>query len=342
MAVGIDIGSKSIKVVELEKKQNSWLLKGSGVVGYSGVMVENARDEKELTPLADIIRRLVKEANVSTYDVRVSLPERLSFVKVVNFPLLSDQEIDAALKWEMDQYVPIPLEEAIAQHQVILRDDKSNPPQVKVLLVAARRAVVEKYTTLVEMAGLTPTAVENELLSLTRSIALPQGISVLVNFGAIATDIGIARDGKLYFSRSINVGGDALTRAIVQESRIEPLQAEEYKKTYGLSSTELEGKVRRALDPLMKYLVDEIKKAIQYFSVEELRGEKPSQMIITGGSVGLPGLISYLTGQFGLEVVVGNSFGKVQIPAGVENQLANYLPLYGVAVGLALRDDKSL
>jgi len=231
------------------------------VVGYSGVVVENARDEKELTPLADIIRRLVKEANVSTYDVRVSLPERLSFVKVVNFPLLSDQEIDAALKWEMDQYVPIPLEEAIAQHQVILRDDKSNPPQVKVLLVAARRAVVEKYTTLVEMAGLTPTAVENELLSLTRSIALPQGISVLVNFGAIATDIGIARDGKLYFSRSINVGGDALTRAIVQESRIEPLQAEEYKKTYGLSSTELEGKVRRALDPLMKYLVDEIKKS---------------------------------------------------------------------------------
>jgi len=85
-----------------------------------------------------------------------------------------------------------------------------------------------------------------------------------------------------------------------------------------------------------------LRKAIQYFSVEELRGEKPSQMIITGGSVGLPGLISYLTGQFGLEVVVGNSFGKVQIPAGVENQLANYLPLYGVAVGLALRDDKSL
>lgn len=338
MGIGIDIGSRSIKVVELEKKKNVWSLKGSGIVGYSGILVENAKEEKELAPLADVIKKLFVEAKISGRDVFLSLPERFTFVKVVSFPFLTDQEIDAALKWEADQYIPIPLEEAVMQYQVILRDDKSNPPAVKVLVVATRCALVEKYVLLAQLAGLNILAVENEMLSLSRSLSHQDDLSVIVSFGAVSTDIGIAKSGTLWFSRSIPTGGDALTRAIVQELRIEPAQAEEYKKAYGLSSTLLEGKVRLAMEPVMQYIVGEIKKAIQYFVSENSNLTKPKQMIISGGLTSLPDLMSYLTKEFDMEILVANPFSQVQVQPEFQKVVVDYAPFYSVATGLALRD----
>lgn len=339
MSVGIDVGSKSIKVVELEKKGNSWSLKGSGIVGYSGILVENAKEEKDLVPLAEIIKKLFNEAKISSREVFLSLPERFAFVKVITFPLLTNQEIDAALKWEADQYVPIPLEEAIMQYQVILRDEKSNPPQVKVLLVATRRSLVEKYVLLARLAGLQVLAVENELLSLSRVLVPQEDLSTIVNFGALSTDIGISKSGKLWFSRSIPTGGDALTRAIVQGLRIEPAQAEEYKKAYGLSSTLLEGKVRLAMEPVMQSLVGEIKKAVQYFVSENPQFGKPKQLIVSGGLTSLPDLIAYLTKEFDMEILVANPFLQIQIPAESQKVIVDYAPFYSVAVGLALREN---
>lgn len=337
MSVGLDIGSKSIKVVELEKKQNKWYLRGSGIVGYSGVVIENVKEEKELVPLADIIKKLFNEARISNREVIISLPERFAFVKLVTFPLLSDQEIDAALKWEADQHVPIPLEEAVMQYQIVLRDEKSNPPQVKVLLVAARRSLVEKYVLLSQLAGLNVIAVENELLSLARSLASQTELSVIVNLGAASSDIGVTRMGDLWFSRSIPIGGDALTRAIVQELRIDATQAEQYKKAYGFSPTLLEGEVRHAMEPVMRSLLDEIKKAIQYFISENSVQEKPKQIIISGGLAGLPDLMSYFTKELDLEVLVGNPFLRVEVPPELQKSVIDYMHLYGVAIGLALR-----
>lgn len=339
MSIGIDIGSKSIKVIELEKKGNIWSLKGSGIVGYSGILVENAKEEKDLVPLAEIIKKLFNEAKISSREVFLSVPERFVFVKVVTFPLLTNQEIDAALKWEADQYIPVPLEEAVMQYQVILRDENSSPPQVKVLLVAARRSLIEKYILLAQLTGLEVLAVENELLSLARVLGQQGDLSTIVNFGALSTNVGMSRSGKLWFSRSIPVGGDSLTRAIVQGLSVEPSQAEEYKKAYGLSSTLLEGKVRLAMEPVMQSLVGEIKKAVQYFISENPQFGKPKQIIVSGGLTSLPGLMVYLTKEFDMEVLVANPFLQVQIAAESQKAIVDYAPFYSVAVGAALREN---
>lgn len=335
--VGIDIGSKTIKIVELEKEGEGFSLSASGIVGYSGITVDKMNDEKEMASLGQIIRKLHNEAGVSSTDVVICIPEPLVFTRTIKFPLLTDAEIASAVKWESEQYIPIPVTEAVIQHSILARNEKASPPEVLVLLVAAPRAVVEKYIKVVRFAGLNAIAVETELVAMTRSLAPPDRTVLLVDLGASSTNIAISKQGLLSFSRSVSIAGEAFTRAVSQGLGVTVEQGEEYKKTYGLTETQLEGKVKGVLDPVLRLVVDEIKKAVSYYLTEE-KGESPSALIITGGTSALPEIISMLTKLTGIEVLAGNPFAKVKVDSETAQKLAPYAPLYSVAVGLAMRE----
>jgi len=336
MSVGLDVGSKTIKIIELEEESAGYSLRGSGIVGYQGTQIENINDDRELAALGGIIKKLHKEAGISKKDVIISLPESDVFTRTIRFPLLTDQEIASAVKWEAEQYIPIPVEEAVVQHKIIERDEKSNPPKVSVLLVAAPEAIVDKYARVVRSAGLNTVAVETELMSLVRALA-PEGQTTLIlDFGSSSTDIAIAKDRNIVFSRSIPTAGDAFTRAVSRSLGVDAKQAEEYKKSYGLSDKLLEGKIKIALKPVVDLVVGEIKKSIHFYQSEE-KGEAPKSIILSGGSAGMPGLVSDLTQSLNIEVVMGNPFGKVKMSQEAQKTLANYAPLYSIAVGLAMR-----
>lgn len=335
--VGIDIGSKTVKIVEVEAEGSNFGLKASGVVGYSGTTIEKMTDEKEMAQLGQIIKKLHSEAGVSSKEVAISIPEPQVFTRTIKFPLLTDAEIASAVKWESEQYIPIPVNEAIIQHTILERNEKSSPPEVLVLLVAAPRVVVEKYTKVVSLAGLTPVAVETELIALTRALAPTDKTVLLVDLGANSTNIAISKNGLLSFSRSIPIAGEAFTRAVAQGLGIAATQAEEYKKTYGLETTQLEGKIKGALSPVLRLVVDEIKKAISYYQTEE-KGEPPTTLIVSGGTSGMPQIISMLTELTGMEISIANPFAKLSMDAETAKKLAPYAPLYAVAVGLAIRE----
>ena len=336
MAVGLDIGSKTIKMVELSKEGSGWRLRGSGVIGYAGSPPEHLSDDKDFAALAAAVKKLHREANISSTQICVSLPEQQVFTRTIKFPPLNDAEIASAVKWEAEQYIPISVNEAIIQHQIIERREDTTPPGVLVLLVAAPRILVEKYVKVVEMAGLNPVTVETELMALTRALAPVDQTVLLVDFGARSTDIAIAKNAILSFSRSLSTAGEAFTRAVAQSLGIQETQAEEYKKAYGLSAGQLEGKIRNALDPVFGIVSEEIRKAIHYYQTEE-KGESPRSVIVSGGSAGMPEIVSMLTKIIGLEVVVGNPFTKVAMSPETARALAAYAPLYPIAVGLAER-----
>jgi type IV pilus assembly protein PilM len=335
--VGIDIGSKTIKIVELTKEGNAFRLNGSGIVGYQGASPEHAKDEKELVAVANVIRKLHKDAKISSREVVIGLPEPQVFTRTIKFPPLTDQEISSAVKWEAEQYIPIPLNEAIIQHTIIERRENLTPPEVAVLLIAAPRAMVEVYVRAVTLAGLNVVAVETELMSLARSLA-PEGQTVLlVDFGARSTDIAVVKNGMLSFTRTIPTAGEAFTRAVAQNLGVELSQAEEYKRAYGLSGSQLEGKIKGALDPVFRMVVDEMKKAIHFYQTEE-KGEAPRSIVLAGGTAGMPEAISILTKLMGIEVVIGNPFAKVALDPEVARTLMPYAPLYAISVGLAMRE----
>jgi type IV pilus assembly protein PilM len=335
--VGLDIGTKTIKIVELEKEGASFSLSASGIVGFSGNSVEKIIDDKEMSTFAQVIKKLHAETGAAGHDVVISIPEQGAFTRTVTFPLLTDAEITSAVKWELEQYIPIPASEAISQHIILERNEKSSPPSVLVLLVAAPRVLVEKYTRLVQMAGLSPIAVETELIALTRALAPPDKTVLLVDLGANSTDIAIAKNSMLCFSRSIPLAGEAFTRAVSQGLGVNTTQAEEYKKTYGLVSSQLEGKVKTALDPVLRLIVDEIKKAVSFYQSEE-KGEAPTAIQVSGGTSGMPQIITSLTELLGIEVSIANPFAKVKVDPETAKKLAPYAPLYSIAVGLAMRE----
>lgn len=340
MSLGLDIGSKTIKVVELAREGEKFILKAAGVVGYSGVDLPEIQGDKEMVALSIVIKKLVKDAKVTAKDVVIGLPEPQVFTRVIKFPMLTDQEIISAVKWEAEQYVPIPINEAIVQHQVIERRENATPPEVLVLLVAAPRALVEKYVKVVSLSGLNSVAVETELTALARSLGTPGKTSVILDFGARSSDIAIVKDSSVLFSRSIPTAGEAFTRAVAQSLGVSPAQAEEYKRTYGMTPGQLEGKVGAAIEPVLRTIAEEIKKAIHYYLSEE-KGESPVSLVLAGGTAGMPEAASYLTKSLGLEVVMGNPFQKVVTKPEEMKRLAPFAPLYSSALGLAMRNDKN-
>jgi len=338
MSVGLDIGSKTIKIIELSKDGNGYRLLGSGIVGYSnGKTPDMIEDEREMAELAQVIKKLHAEAKIGSKHINVSLPESLVFTRNIAFPLLTDQEIDSAVKWEAEQYIPIPVAEAVIQHTIIERRENVNPPSVSVLLLAAPKALVEKYVKIMQIAGLNVTGVETELMSLSRSLAPVDKTVLLLDFGAKSTDIAIVKTGNLVFSRSIPTAGDAFTRAVSQALGVEINQAEEYKRAYGLTQTQLEGKISNALGPVFNIVADEIKKAIHFYLTEQ-KGEAPVSIVISGGTAGLPEALPFLSRLLGVEVVLGNPFSKVKLSEDNAKILAPYAPLYSIAVGLAMRE----
>jgi type IV pilus assembly protein PilM len=335
---GLDIGSKTIKIVELTKDGAVFALTATGIVGYSGSSVSKIEDEKEMASLGQLVKKLHAEAGVSSHDVVISVPEPQVFTRTIRFPALTDAEIASAVKWESEQYIPIPVQEAIVQHTIIARNDKATPPEVLVLLVAAPRVVIEKYTKIASLAGLNPVAVESEMIALSRVLGPPDKTVLLVDFGGTSTNIAVIKNTLLSFSRSIPIAGEAFTRAVSQGLGVTNAQAEEYKKTYGLATSQLEGKVKSALDPVLKLVVDEIKKAISFYQSEE-KGEAPNAVIISGGTSGMPQIVTSLSELLGMEVLVGNPFSKVKTDAETAKKLAPYAPLYAVSVGLAMREE---
>ncbi|AKM83464.1 hypothetical protein A2422_01155 [Candidatus Woesebacteria bacterium RIFOXYC1_FULL_31_51] len=331
--VGIDIGSKSIKIVELVGSVGKFQLKSSGAVGYTGLSPDKMTEEKDFVALSLILKKIIKQIGITSKEVNIALPEPLVFTRVIKFPLLSDEEVNSAIKWEAEQYIPIPINEAIIQYSILSKNETT--ASTSVLLVAAPKVVVEKYVKIVRLAGLTPVSAETELTALARSISPEKGVSLLLDLGASSVDMAITRDSKVIFTRSIPVAGETFTRAVSQSLGINMQQAEEYKKTYGLSGTQLEGKVKIALEPIFKMVTDEIKKAIHFFQSEE-KEEAPTTIIISGGSSLTPELVSYLTEVLGLETVSGNPFNKVAVDPETSKSLAPYISIYGTAVGLAM------
>ncbi len=332
--LGLDIGSKSIKVIETAQSGDKWVLKTSGIVAYSGNSPDKFQDDKEYETLAEIVKKLINQIKVSDKNVNIGLPEAQVFTRTIRFPLLSDEEISAAVKWESEQYIPIPANEAIIQYSVLEKDEKT--ASVSVLLVAAPKVVVEKYVKISRLAGLMPTSAETELIALNRSVSPMQGTALVLDLGASYSNIAISKDSNLVFSRSVPVAGDALSRALSQTMELNTQQSDEYKKTYGLSKDQLDGKVRVSLEPIVNVLIEEIKKVIHFYQTEE-KGQLPTSVILSGGTSMMNDLAPSISNSLGLETLLADPFQRIQVDQETLKSLKEFSPYYGVACGLAMR-----
>jgi len=334
--LGIDIGSHSIKLIEISEEKGVRTLMAAGSMPTPPKSTTTVNSNSDATSY--VIKQLVKETGAKSDQVTIALPEAQVFTRVIDVPQLSSRELNSAIQWEAEQYIPLPLDQVNVDFTVLQDAKASGTGKMQVLLVAAPKALIERYMTIIELSDLIPIAAETEIIATSRAIhASVANLKnyMIVSVGAQTTDMSIVHSGILVFTRSISAGGEALTRALIQSLDFNPAQAEEYKKTYGLNKDVLEGKLVISMEPIMMSIVNEMKRAIAFFG-ERYANERIDAVIVSGGSSKLPGIVSYIAQLVNIETQLANPWIGIQKEARFAVLDAEG-PTFTVAVGLSIR-----
>lgn len=334
--IGIDIGETSIKLIQLASSDGKFRLSSIAISDSSKTENLTERDLEDV----QIIKKLIQNSGAMGKLCVASLPESQVYTRVIEMPFLEEPELSSTIKWQAEQYVPVSLNDVVLKHQVLSFPEKGVPgSKMSVLLVAAPNVLVSRYMAIFSKAGLEPLAIETEIFAVARSLVASEEQSpttLLVNFGSSSTTLAVLRRGDLSLTQSVTTGGAAMTRALVADLTLEVTQAEEYKKSYGLDQTKLEGKVQKVIKPTVELILNEVKKVIAYYET------RPGSMAIkrvmlSGGTALMPGLLEFFSNNLGLEVQLGNPFVQLELNDKQRQAVFEAGPLFSAAVGLAMK-----
>jgi type IV pilus assembly protein PilM len=334
---GLDIGSSTMKAVFLQKEKGVFSFKSSIVAKTpeKGLLSDASLDQEEI---AQTIRQMVVDAKIPTRNVNLALSDNHVFAKVIDMPLLSDKELASAIYWEAEQHIPVPLSTISLDWKVLRRDiGDSSEKKMQVLLIGAPVSILKKYERVFELSGININSLETEMLSLIRATVTTPDFpnSLLVNIGSLGTSIAIIQRGVLVFLYAIPLGGVAINRSIATEFEFTTIQAEEYKKAYGMDEKNFGGKIKVAIEPILLSMITEIKKALSFY-IDKYKEEHPiKQIILSGGTARLPGIVQIFVQQTGIETVIANPWKALAIQ-NVPADLIEAGPEYTITVGLAI------
>lgn len=334
---GLDIGTTSIKAISIKKSGGSLAVEslGIGPAPSRGILSESPDD---LKTFSEAIKNIINGANIKEKEVNVALPESQVYTKIIEMPSLSEKELAAALKYEMEQYIPLPLDQVKTDWQ-ILGPSTSENKKTRILLVAAPQSLIKKYESVMEEIGLIPATIETEMLSVHRALfplVNAQGANMIVHMGAATTNIAVVENGEIVMVFVVDKGGIAITRAISLDLGIDLNQAEAYKKAYGLSKDIFQGKIGKSLFPILESILGDIRKTVLLYK-EKNPNQQITQVVLSGGSAQLPGADIYFTNQLNTQVVLGNSFQIYDIKNVPQQVLSDSLS-FNVVTGLALKE----
>lgn len=331
---GLDIGSSSIKLVQLSGKNVSSAVISANSTGKIGVDLVPA----EQNALIDAVKAMLVANKVKNKKVVVSIPESLVYTRVMSFPVMSSPELATAIKWEAEQVIPYPIDKMELSWVVMFKPKNSlSAEKMKVLVVAVPSKISNAYVNFLDLLGLEVVRVENETVSLVRSLLVARkvaGISLIVDIGFNNTKMVVADTLQIYTNYLSTLGGMAFTRIVAEVFKLAVGQAEEYKRAYGLDKTQFEGKLFAAMEPVLSGLVGDIKKVIASY-LSSYPDRKIDRLILSGGGAYLKGLVPELTSQTGLEASIGNAFEGLKVSENVRSLGT----VYAVATGLATEEE---
>ena len=331
--LGIDIGSSSIKVVELSRA-------GKKIKLENYLEVEPTEKKPFLTyketkavlssrEISQTLRFSLEESKIKTKKAIFTLPDYSTLFTWFDLPPMGKEEIPEAVKYQARQHIPFPLAEVTLDWQIIEAPEKER--KIKILLVAIPNEVVNQYSTIATLSQLQPQALEAEVFAFAKSSAREKNKTVvLIDIGARSTTCSIIDNGVLKRSYSFDISGEELTELISKSLNIDYDEAEELKKSYGLAKN-----LKEILHSLINIILQEIKKVLENFYHSEAKSVQ--KVILGGGGALLPGLKEYFQEELKKEVQIANPFSNLLYPPGLEKTLKEIGPSYAIAVGAALR-----
>jgi type IV pilus assembly protein PilM len=353
-AIGIDVGSSAIKIVQVKKESGRAVLEtygslslgpyGEGKIGQ----VLPVPEEGLLMALAD----LLKESNTTTKNVALSIPASASLVFLVELPPnVVEKEVGGIIQLEARKYIPIPITEVsldwwmipkrpqddVTDDSLPVTEESKREETTKVLVVAIHNDTMAKYQNLVKSSGLNSDFFEIEMFSNLRSV-VNQDLStiMIVDIGALKTKVSIVDRGVIQDFHVINKASQDITISLSTALQIGFDEAEDIKKRFGLvEEVPRYPQAREVMQSTLNYIFFEINNVV--LNYEKKYNKSINKVILTGGGVMIKGFMDVAPKKFNTEIVLGNPFEKIQAPAFLENILAESGPEFGVAAGLALR-----
>ena len=339
-AVGVDIGTSSIKIVQLREKHGSAILETYGEIAlgpYAGAQVGQSTSppaEKIQTALTDLIR----EANVTSKVAGISVPLASSLITLITLPTKNQEDLKTMVPIEARKYIPVPVSEVALDWFVIPEEEikflgapKESRPQnaTDILMVAIHRATLTRLDTIAKGAQLTPKFFEIEPFSFARaSYEHGTAPTMMIDLGASSTRVYIIEFGVVAVSHTVNRGGQDITLALAKSKSVPFNEAESLKRTKGISG---EDTGRNALE----FVFSEARRIL--LTYQRKAGKAVSKVVLVGGGAQMKGLADVTRTYFDAPIVLGQPFERVQAPAFIGDVLKEAGPSFASAVGLALR-----
>jgi type IV pilus assembly protein PilM len=349
-ALGIDIGSSSIKVVQLKKKGDKAILETYGELSlgpYGGVSIgqsTNLDSERLAQAVTDLLNE--KEVAITTKTCGLAIPFKASLLSVIQMPAVSEKELGAMINIEARKYIPVPISEVTIDWSVIpRRENEENIIQIKngnklktvdILLVAIHNNIINQYKDIVVKTGLDAKFFEIEVFSTIRAIL--EGVSgpiMIFDMGASTTKLYIIERGIVQSSHTVLRGAQDITANIARVLNISAEDAEVIKRSVGMGQTPDGVDLSSTVSVVADDIFFEANRFL--FDFQKKRNINVKAVYLTGGGSALRGFRDLAAANFRVETISADPFGKVETPAFLENVLRVTGPEFTVAVGSALR-----
>lgn len=325
--MGLDIGSSSIKCVEVSPSADKFKLHRARVVPLADATPETA---------AKALRQLLDGQRPAQKHVRISVSGPSVLIRRVQLPTMTGEELKGAIRFEAERYIPFPIDDCVLDFQILGAADAGN---MNVMLVAAKSDFVQERVKLLMDLGATPELIDVDVFSAINAFetlgdpSRPKAYA-LAYIGHATTLFMIVNGGIPYFVREIPQGARNVTRALVDATGSDEAKCDEAKKKKEPAQAEvLKAATRKGLEPIAA----ELKNSIAYF--ENDAGEELKQVWVAGGGALSLDAGPYLTEELGRPVAVWDELSKLELGGDVEPAyLSQHAAELEIAVGLALRN----
>lgn len=337
----VDISSKDIKIFQIKKRRGK-----HKIIGWSKKeLPDGVLDGFEVKD-KDKFVRLIKDAlsadtarKIKGNSVILSIPEDKIFLRTISIPIMSEKEISETIKWEVEQNLPISIDEVYFDWQIVARKRS----ELKVLVAASPRAVIDSFVEALGCAGFYTSVLEADSMATGRSL-LSYKITdpvLVVDIGIEGTGYFIYHDNYPIFSSGGSVSGHMFTDSVSKYYELGWNKAEHRKTKIGLGSNQKEREeALRLYAPLLTTLVQEIEKTIIFYN-ESLGGEKKrkiQEVILCGGGSNLKGLVPYLAIHLKRKVIQSDPWKNIKLDKGIPLISKEEAQSYVTAIGLAIRN----
>lgn len=341
-AIGLDIGSNSIKLVQLKRSNQGLSLENFAISELAPEAIYEGGIH-DTDAVISTIQTLISDLQIKSKHVTISIGGHSVIVKKITLPAMSDEELAESINWEADHYIPYDLVDVYLDYQVLqVRADQG---QMDVMLVAAKREVVDQYVDVVKQAGLKPVAVDTDCFAAQNAFEinyqLPQDeLICLIHIGAENLNINVVSYGVNTFTRDLQLGGDTYTREIQKQMGTSYQEAEAYKLggEYGGGNQIIPQEVQRILVTMSEQIASEINRSLE-FHLATSGESRFTKIYLSGGAVKLSTLADEIAKRTNTPVELLDPFQEVSVDPEIfePKYLYDNRAYASVALGLSLR-----